>query len=254
MADYTLREMMALCAAHEIHNDDIVFCGTGVSLLAAMAAKNINAPESVIFFETGAIDAVLEEIPLTVADSRIMFWTSVNAGLADAFATMQNKFMGRRIVGILGAAQIDIYGNLNTTVIGDYLRPKTRFSGSGGGCDVASFVSRTIIFMKHEKRRFPKKLDYFTSPGWVDGKGGRERLDLPGGGPEAVITDLGVMRFDDHSKKMYLHSYYPGINPDEILDRMGFTVDISRAAELPVPRESDLEILRNRCDPQRLIL
>jgi glutaconate CoA-transferase subunit B len=246
--------MMALCAAHEINNNDIVFCGTGVSLLAAMAAKNINAPDSVIFFETGAIDSVLEEIPLSVADSRIMFWTSVNAGLADAFATMQNRFMGQRIVGILGAAQIDIYGNLNTTVIGDYFKPKTRFSGSGGGCDVASFVNRTIIFMKHEARRFPEKLDYFTSPGWVDGNGGRERLNLPGGGPVAVITDMGVMRFDDATKKMYLHSYYPGVNPKKILDSMGFAVDISRAEELPAPLEAELEILRNRCDPQKLIL
>jgi glutaconate CoA-transferase subunit B len=167
---------------------------------------------------------------------------------------MQNKFIGRRIVGILGAAQIDIYGNLNTTVIGDYLRPTTRFSGSGGSCDVASFVSRTIIFMKHEKRRFPEKLDYFTSPGWVDGNGGRERLNLPGGGPVAVITDLGVMRFDDNSREMYLHSYYPGINPKTILDSMGFAVDISRAAELPAPRKADLDILRNRCDPQKLLL
>lgn len=254
MKDYTLNELMALCAAHEIKNDDIVFCGTGVSILAAMAAKNINAPNCVVFFETGAIDSILEEIPLLVADSRIMYWTSVNAGLADAFATMQNKFISPYIVGILGAAQIDIYGNLNTTVIGDYFKPKTRFSGSGGGCDVASFVNRTIIFMKQEKRRFVKKLDYFTSPGWIDGNGGRERLNLPGGGPVAVITDMGVLRFDENSKKMYLDKCYPGITPEKILDNMEFDVDISRATELVPPAAGELKILRERCDPQKLML
>lgn len=254
MKDYTLNELMALCAAHEITNDDIVFCGTGVSILAAMAAKNINAPNCVVFFETGAVDCILEEIPLLVSDSRIMFWTSVNAGLADAFATMQNKFMSPHIVGILGAAQIDIYGNLNTTVIGDYAKPTTRFSGSGGASDVASFVGRTIIFMKQEKRRFVKKLDYFTSPGWIDGNGGRERLNLPGGGPAAIITDMGVFRFDEQSKKMYLSAYYPGITPKKISDKMEFSVDISRATELPPPSQDELKILRERCDPQRLIL
>jgi len=129
MVDYTQREMMAIAAAREIRDGDIVFCGTGISMLAAMAAKHISAPNSVIFFETGAIDSRLEEVPLAVADPRVMFWTSVNGGLADSFATMQNRFTGQRVVGILGAAQIDKYGNLNSTAIGDYFRPSVRFSG-----------------------------------------------------------------------------------------------------------------------------
>lgn len=135
-------------------------------MLAAMAAKNINAPESVMFFETGAIDSKLDEIPLAVADSRVMYLASTNGGLFDAFATMQNPITGSRVIGILGAAQIDIHRNINTTVIGDYVRPKTRFPGSGGGCDVASFVPRCILFMQQERKRFVNRLDYRTSPGY----------------------------------------------------------------------------------------
>ena len=254
MGDYTLREMMTVVAAREIRNGDIVFCGTGISMLAAMAAKNINAPDSVIFFETGAVDSTLEEIPLTVADPRIMFRTSVNGGLADAFAFMQNRITGSHVVGILGAAQIDPYGNLNSTAIGDYASPTVRFSGSGGACDVASCVSRTIIFMQHEKRKFVKKLDYFTSPGWIDGPEGRARAGLPGGGPSAVVTNMALMRFDEHTRKMFCAGYYPGLCPDRVQDNTGFPVDVSRAVEVSPPTDGELAILRNRCDPQRLIL
>ena len=253
-ADYSLREMMAIAAAREINDGEIVFCGTGISMLAAMAAKNISAPQSTIFFETGAIDSALEEVPLAVADSRVMHATAVNGGLAEAFATMQNRFTGSRVVGILGAAQIDIYGNLNSTVIGDYHQPDTRFSGSGGACDVASFVNRTIIFMQHEKRKFVEKLDYFTSPGWIDGPGGRKRIGLGPGGPETVITNLGILRFAKISKKMYLAATYPGVTAAEIQQNTGFPLDLGEAEEFPPPTAKELKILRERCDPQRLIL
>jgi glutaconate CoA-transferase subunit B len=245
---------MAIAAARLIKNHDIVFCGTGISMLAAMAAKNINAPQSVIFFETGAIDSKLEEVPLAVADSRVMFWTSVNGSLADSFATMQNRFMGPQVVGILGAAQIDKYGNLNSTTIGDYRNPRVRFAGSGGACDVASFVGRTIIFMQQEKRKFVDQLDYLTSPGWLDGPGARQAAGLAAGGPSAVITNMAVMGFDQETKEMYLKGYYPGITPKQILANMGFAIDIARAKQVEPPTSEELKILREICDPQRLIL
>jgi glutaconate CoA-transferase subunit B len=251
---YTLREMMAITAARQIKDGDIVFCGTGISMLAAMAAKNINAPNSVIFFETGAIDSKLEEVPMAVGDSRVMFWTAVNGSLADSFATMQNRFTGPRVVGILGAAQIDRYGNLNSTVIGEYHQPRVRFSGSGGACDVASFVGRTIIFMQHEKRKFVPCLDYLTSPGWVDGPDGRARAGLCPGGPACVVTNMAVMGFDDDSREMFLQGTYPGISPQQVTDNMGFAVDTSRSGEVPPPTAEELRILREVCDPQRLIL
>lgn len=255
MADYTLREMMAIAAAREIRNGDIVFCGTGISMLAAMAAKHISAPESVIFFETGAIDSQLEEVPLAVGDSRVMYRTSVNGGLTDSFATMQNRITGDHVVGIMGAAQIDPYGNLNSTVIGDYDRPKVRFSGSGGACDVASFVGRSIIFMQHEKRKFVAKVDYVTSPGWLEGGGdGRRKAGLTTSGPTAVITNLGVLRFDDDTKRMYLEGCFSGVDPQKVADHTGFDLDISRAGAVEPPTDSELIALREKCDPQRLIL
>lgn len=255
MSNYTLKEFMTIVAAREIKDGDIVFCGTGISMVASMAAKYISAPNSVIFFETGAIDSKLEEIPMAVADPRVMYGTSVNGSLADAFAFMQNRFTGKRVIGVMGAAQIDPYGNLNSTVIGDYRQPKVRFSGSGGACDVASFVNRTIIFMQHEKRKFVPKLDYMTSPGWVDGPGGRARVGLSeDSGPAAVITNMGVMRFDKKTRRMYLEGYYPGVTPEKVADNTGFDMDVSHASEVAPPAPEELKILREKCDPHGLIM
>jgi glutaconate CoA-transferase, subunit B len=251
---YSPREMMAVAAAREIKNGDIVFCGTGISMLAAMAAKYISAPDSVIFFETGAIDAQLEEVPMAVADSRVMLGAAVNGSLMDAFGFMQNRFSGEKVVGILGAAQIDPYGNLNSTALGDYESPRVRFSGSGGACDVGSFVRRTIIFMQQEKRKFTPKLDYLTCPGWLDGPNARAAAGLPEGGPSVVITDQAVFRFDALTRRMYLDGLYAGSGADQVLANMGFAVDVSRAGPVAPPTPSELDILRRRCDPQRLIL
>jgi glutaconate CoA-transferase subunit B len=254
MNDYTLKEMMTIAATKFIKNGDIVFCGTGISMLATMAAKHISAPNCVIFFETGAIDSRLEEIPLAVGDPRVMFQTSVNGGLADAFAVMQNPFTGPHVVGIMGAAQVDRFGNLNSMVIGDYFHPRIRFAGNGGASDVMSFVGRTLIFMQHEKRKFVKTLDYFSSPGWLTGSDSRQKAGLSPGGPEAVITNLGVMAFDDTSKEMYVSGYYQGVSPEQIQENTGFDIDIARAKELEPPTAEELRILRDVCDPNRLIL
>ncbi len=251
---YTPKEIMTIMAAREIKNDDIVFSGTGISMLAAMAAKKINAPGSVIFFETGAMDSLLEEIPFAVADPRIMYWAAANSSLADAFATMQNRITGDRVIAILGAAQIDVYGNLNTTCIGDYFSPDIRFSGSGGGCDVASFVPRCIAFMQHEKRKFVNQLDYLTSPGQLGGRDARRRAGLRPGGVSVVVTNLGIMRFDKDTGRMYLDQFYPGTSPENILEHTEFDMDVSRAGQADPPTEAELTILREECDPQRLIL
>jgi glutaconate CoA-transferase, subunit B len=254
MVEYSLCEMMTIVAAREIKNGDIVFSGTGISMLAAMAAKYLNDPESVMFFETGAIDPKLKEIPLAVADPRVMYHAATNGGLCDAFMMMQNPITGSQVIGILGAAQIDIYGNINTTVIGNYIRPKTRFPGSGGSCDVTSLVRRCILFMQQEKRRFAKKLDYLTSPGHMTGGNSRREVGLREGGPTVVITNMAVFRFDETTKEMYLAGSYPGITIHEILGNMDFSVDVSRVAEVAPPTADELKILRGKCDPQRLIL
>lgn len=252
--EYQLKELMCISAAREIKDGDIVFCGTGISMVAAMAAKKIHAPKSVIFFETGAVDTGLAELPMAVADPRVMYEAAVCTGLLDAFAFMQNPITGQHVIGILGAAQIDPYGNLNSTCIGDYFEPDIRFSGSGGACDVASFVPRSLIFMQQQRQKFVPKLDYRTSPGYLDGPDGRQRAGLAPGGPQAVITDMAIFRFDRQTGRIYLDGRYPGIEPEEVLENMGFAVETAQAGRVPPPSSEELRILRQECDPQGLIL
>lgn len=249
---YTDNEMMSICAGRFIKDGDIVFAGTGVSMLAATAAKRIYAPKAVVFFETGGIDPALDEIPMAVSDLRVMYGTSLNSGLIEAFSIVGHRKL--HTIAFLGAAQIDKYGNLNTTVIGDYHKPRTRFSGSGGACDVASFASGVITFMQHEKRRFVEKLDYLTSVGWYKGGNSRKDVGLQRGGAIAVVTNLCVMKFDEKTKEMYLSEYYPGISVEKIIENTGFEIDVSRAVESIPPSEEELRVLREEVDPQRLIL
>ncbi len=251
MVQYSDNEMMALAAGRFISDGDIVFAGTGVSMLAATAAKRIYAPKAVVFFETGGIDPSLEEIPMAVADLRVMTGTALNSGLVEAFSIVGHRKL--HTVAFLGAAQIDRYGNLNTTSIGDYYKPKTRFSGSGGACDVASFASGVITFMQHEKRRFVEKLDYLTSVGWYKGGDSRKKLGLKRGGALAVVTNLGVLRFHEETKEMYLTEYFPGVTVERIVESTGFPIDTSMAVEAELPTPGELQILREEVDPQRLI-
>ena len=167
---------------------------------------------------------------------------------------MQNQQSGSKVLGILSGAQIDIFGNLNSTQIGEYENLSVRLPGSGGACDVATSVGRTFIFMRHETRRFVKQLDYLTSPGWLSGGTSREENGLPGGGPEYVITSLGVLAFEEKTKRMYLTSFYKFTSPGEIQKNTGFELDTSLAKPEKPPMSDELKILRNRVDPLRLIL
>jgi glutaconate CoA-transferase subunit B len=223
-------------------------------MLAAIAAKKITAPEASIFFETGAIDVQFAQTPLSLADPRIMHGAIRLAGLVEAFNIIQNRTTGPNVISILGAAQIDIYGNLNSTSIGDYWRPKVRFSGSGGACDIGSVAGQFWVFMELGKKKFVEKVDYLTTPGFLDGAGAREKAGLPGGGPSLVITNKASFRFDDATKKMYLHSYYPGFTPEAIQEEISFEVDLTRATEAKPPTEHELNILRTQCDPDRMVL
>lgn len=252
--EFSSLEMMAVACSRRIKNTDIVFCGTGLPLLAAMAAKKTHAPNSVVFFETGSLDPELGELPLSVADSRVMFGSSHNGGLVDAFSYMQNPFTGPNVIGILSGAQIDPYGNLNSTSIGDYENPSVRLPGSGGACDVASFVGRTFIFMKHEFRRFVEKVHYVTSPGWIVGRTSRQEIGLAVGGPDTVITSLGILRFEGVTKRMYLDSRYPDVSNEDIIQNTGFELDVSKSKIEPGPSDYELKVLRTEVDPQCLIL
>ncbi len=249
---YTEKEIMAICAGRLTRPGSVLFAGTGLSMLAAALARRVHPDSTTIFFETGGIDPALDELPMAVADPRVMTGSCLNSGLIEAFSLLGHRKL--TTVAFLGAAQIDRFGNLNSTVIGDYLHPKARLPGSGGACDAASLASEVIIFMQHEKKRFVQKLDYFTSPGWLSG--GRSRLEagFARGGPIAVVTNLGVMKFDNESKAIYLAEYYPGVTPERVVENTGFDLDVSRAVETSPPTEEELNILRRDVDPQRLIL
>jgi len=247
-----IKETMAIMAGRLIKNEDVLFCGTGLSLIAAAAAKKMYAPGCVMFFETGAIDPALMEIPLNVSDLRVMYGSSVNAGLMEAFSILSLKKIHTK--ALLGAAQIDKFGNLNSTCIGDYQHPSIRFSGSGGACDAACLAAEVIVFMQHEKRRFVDKVDYLTSPGWLSGPEAREKAGLYRGGPTIVVTDLGIMRFDEKTKEMYLSQYYPGVTAAKVRENTGFDMDVSRAVEAKPITDEEIRMLREEVDPQKLVI
>lgn len=243
---------MAISAGRMVQNGDVVFCGTGISLIAATVAKKMYAPESIIFFEAGGIDAALPELPISVADLRVMYRTCMNAGLLESFSILSHKKVYSK--AFLGAAQIDRFGNLNSTCIGDYWHPLVRFSGSGGGGDAACLADEVIIFMEHEKRRFVERVDYLTSPGWLSGPEARKEAGLDRGGPTAVVTNLGIMRFDETTKEIYLAEYHPGVSPQDIQLNTGFEIDTLRAVESRPVTDEELRLLREEVDPQKLII
>jgi glutaconate CoA-transferase, subunit B len=252
MRRYSELEMMAITAGRLINDGDVVFAGTGISMLAVTVAKRIHAPNAVVFFETGGIDPSLDELPLAVADPRVMAGASINSGLIESFSLLSNRKL--RTIAFLGAAQIDRFGNLNSTCLGEYHHPKTRFPGSGGACDAASLASGFIVFMEHEKRRFVERLDYFTSPGWLYGDDSREKAGFLRGGPMAVVTNLAVMAFHPSTREMMLSAYYPGVSPKDVAANTGFGVDLSKATQAIQPTDLELKTLREQVDPQRLIL
>jgi glutaconate CoA-transferase subunit B len=221
-------------------------------MLAATVAKRIHAPHAHIFFETGGIGPLLDELPMAVADPRVMAFSNLNAGLVEAFSYVANRRL--HTIAFLGAAQIDRYGNMNSTVIGDYLTPKVRFSGSGGACDAGSLASGFIVFMQHGTQKFVEKLDYLTTPGWLEGGDSRQRAGYRRGGPIAVVTNLCVLRFDDDSHEMYLAERYEGVTPEQVQQNTGFALDCARATVATPPTAEELRILRDDVDPQRLIL
>ena len=251
---YTAKQMMAVTLSRFIEDGKTYIIGTGLPLIGATLAKNTHAPHARLIVEAAIFDGNPQEVPTSVSDLRIhnqasVLWPQYRYV---GFQTVSAK-TGAVDAGFLGGAQIDPYGNLNSTSIGDYKRPVTRFSGSGGANGIATFCD-TIIIMKHEARRFVEHVDYITSPGWVDGEGGRRARGLNDKGPRAVVTELGVMKFDDETKRMYLAEYYPGVSLDTIRERTGFELDMSRAVETPPPSEEVLDVLVHQVDPMRLMV
>jgi glutaconate CoA-transferase subunit B len=253
MADYTLTELMAVAAARGIADGEIVFVGTGLPMLGAMLAQRTHAPGCCIIFEAGTVASQLSHLPMSVGDPRVMRGAATAAGLHEVFTFVLQA--GRVDVGFLSGAQVDRFGNINSTSIGlDPRRPKVRFSGSGGACDIACLARRTVIIALHEKRRFPEKVDYVTSPGWLEGGDSRRRAGLRWGGPSVVVTTRAVMRFRPDTHAMYLANYHPGLTAEAVAAETGLLLDISDAVETPIPTPEELRILREVVDPERIFL
>ncbi|GAA0181769.1 glutaconate CoA-transferase subunit B [Clostridium sediminicola] len=251
MADFTYKEMQAVAIAQQIENGQVVIVGTGLPLIGASLAKRVFAPECNLIVESGLMDCAPIEVPRSVGDNRFMAhcgtqWPNVRFV---GFETNEWLHDSERLIAFIGGAQIDPYGNVNSTCIGDYHNPKTRFTGSGGANGIATY-SNTIIMMQHQKRRFIEKIDYLTSPGWMDGPGGRAKNGIPENrGPVMVVTDKGIMKFDEETKRMYLAAYFPNSSIEDIVENTGFEIDTSRAVAYEAPSEEVLRILREEIDP-----
>jgi len=249
---YTIMELMACAAARVLEDKKTVFVGTGLPMIAAMLAQRTHAPNLVIVFEAGGLGPQVPTLPISVGDSRT-FYRSFMATSMHYVMSLGN--IGYYDYGFLGAAQIDQYGNINTTVIGDWSKPKVRLPGSGGANDVGSFCWRTIVIMRQDKRRFVPKVDYITTPGYLTGPGAREKAGLPAGtGPYRVITQLGVYGFDEKTKRMMLLSVHPGVTIEQVKENTGFELIIpDEVGETEPPTEEELKILRE-IDPAGIVL
>lgn len=242
--EWTPRQMMAVALARQIQDGETYIIGTGLPLTGATLAKQTHAPNARLIFETAIMEGDPAELPSSVSDLRLNRHASVLWPQYRYFGLI--SLLGKRgtiKAGFLGGAQIDPYGNLNSTCTGDYHRPETRFSGSGGANGIATYCD-TIITMKHEPRRFVEKIDYVTSPGWGSGPGGREKAGLDSGrGPRAVITELGILRFGEKDKRMYLAEYFPGVSIDTIRKNTGFSLQCEKAVQAAPPTPDVLKVL-----------
>lgn len=252
--NYNSMELMICCAARMLEDGKTVAVGTGAPCAAAMLAQRTAAPNLVIFFEAGGVGPQLPTMPISVGDSRAFYRGLMATSMADIMETCQRGMMDYTF---LGGAQIDPFGNLNSTMIGkDYARPKVRLPGSGGANDLASLCWRILVVTNHDRRRFVEKLDFMTTPGYLTGPGAREKAGLPPGtGPYRVITDLAIMGYHEKSKRMEVLSLHPGVTLDRVCQATGFDLEISPAlATTSPPTEKELTILRAEVDPYKYII
>jgi glutaconate CoA-transferase, subunit B len=243
----TRDEFMAVAASREIGDGEVAFIGTGLPMVAGYLAKATHAPRTNLVFESGIIDPKPVDLATGVGDYRLLHGATQVAGTWYALSLLQQ---GKVDIGFLGTAEIDPFGNLNSTAIGGYPKPKVRLPGSGGANDMASMAKRIVIICRHDKRRFVEKVQYVTTPGFLDGPGARERAGLPGGGPVRVITDRAILGFDEKTKRMRLEAIYPGGSVDDVVANTGFELLLApRIGQVPPPTPEQLHLLRHVIDP-----
>ncbi len=245
---------MAIIASRYLEDGKVVFAGTGIPMLAAALAKRIHSPNLILIFEAGGISPEASMLPLSVADSRTTYRATCCASMPAAMEMLQQGIVS---YAFLGGAQIDQYGNLNSTIIGaEYYHPKTRLPGSGGANEAASFAWQTFIIMNHNRQRFVEKPDFITTPGYLDGPDARERAGLaPGTGPYMVFTELAVLDFEEESKRMRLKSLLPGVTQEKVIQETGFKLIIpEKITAEKKPTAEELRVLREEVDPWRVVL
>lgn len=257
--NYSLRELMTIVAARHISDHQIVFVGTGLPLVATLLAKMTHAPNVHMLYESGTVDPDLQELPRTVADARVCHKAAYCRTVGEI--NLHYLTHGRVDLGFIGGAQLDKYGGVNSTIIGSYLEPKVRLSGSGGASDIVSLAKRVLVIMNHEKRRLVERVDYLTSPGWRAYKWPegsfvpRQEAGMRPVGPWKVITNLGILDFDENTKEAYLAYYYPGVTKEQVRENTGFAIDVSRAQLLQIePTDLEIKLLREKIDPTKRIL
>ncbi len=250
---FTASELLAIMASRQLRDDTTVFAGVGIPLLAAALAQQRHAPRLTMAIEGGIIGPRIKpgRLPISTNEMRAGHRAQALPGITDLFLLAQRGFLD---VGFMGGAQIDQHGNVNTTVIGDYHRPKVRLPGTGGANDIASLCREVIIVTLHERRRFVPRVDFVTSPGWLAGNGSRARAGLRFGGVTRVVTTLGILGFDPETRQMLVEALHAGVTLDEIRANTGFPLGTAERVEATAPPTPDeLEELR-ALDPERRFL
>jgi glutaconate CoA-transferase subunit B len=248
MTDYTASEMMIAASARELADARVVFVGIGLPNIACNLAQRTVAPGLELVYEAGVYGARPSRLPLSIGDPCLVTGARSVVSMSQLF---QYYLQGGLIdVGFLGAAQIDRYGNLNTTVIGPYQGPKVRLPGSGGACEIALLARKVLIIARLGRRTFVERLDFITSPGHLSGGDSRSRLGDYGQGPTAVITDMGIFRFDDKTREMVLTSLHPGCSIEAVQEQVGWNLRVADdLAETEPPTPDQLRIMREELDP-----
>jgi glutaconate CoA-transferase subunit B len=249
---YSSAELMIINAARLLRDGDVVFVGVGQPNLACNLAKRTHAPNLVMIYEAGVIGAEPERLPLSIGDPTLVSGSLSVVSMYDIFANYLQR--GNVDVGFMGGAQIDKYGNINATTIGDYAHPKVRLPGSGGSQEIAAWANRCYIMTPHQKRRFPEKVEFMTSAGFIDGKGARQARGMRGGGMLAVVTDIGILE-PDESGEMMLTSLHTGRTAEEAKANTGW--DLKVASTLKTTEQvtkKELRILREELDPTGIYL
>jgi len=249
--DYTPSEMMIVTAAHALRGARTVCVGVGLPNIACNLSQRTVAPDMELIYESGVYGARPERLPLSIGDPTLVSGATSVVSMADLFGLYLQR--GLVEIALLGGAQVDRYGNLNSTVIGDYAKPKTRLPGSGGACEIATNARRTFMIMRLKRRAFVEKLDFITSPGHLTGSDSRARLGLPGGGPELMITDKAILNFDNPQREMQLSALYPGVTVSDVQAEVGWPLKLAaKIDEVSAPSPEDLRLIRDELDPKAM--